>query len=293
MSQASQLYAALSRYARASARAVSETVTLYAMEAFLSRLAQTIYKDDFVLKGGVLLAAYRLRRPTSDIDMEAVNFQVDAAHLLAVVQAVAAVFVDDALAIDPARTEVRAIREGDDYSGLRVKIFAHVDTSALSFHLDISTGDPIWPAARSVAVPRILGGEFEMLGYPLVMVVAEKAVTMLTRGTTSTRWRDIVDLRSFSLTHDFSASELRGAAQRVADFRQVPLTSVSVATRGWPVVAQTKWAAWRRKLALTDICLESFDNQLGEVIQFVDPVFIGTVGDDDTWDSSTQRWHKR
>ena len=132
-----------------------------------------------------------------------------------------------------------------------------------------------------------------MLGYPLVMVIAEKAVTMLTRGTTSTRWRDIVDLRNFSLTHDFSASELRGAAQRVADFRQVPLTSVSVATRGWPVVAQTKWAAWRRKLALTDICLESFDNQLGEVIQFVDPVFIGTVGDDDTWDSSTQRWHKR
>jgi len=47
---------------------------------------------------------------------------------------------------------------------------------------------------RSVVVPRILGGEFEMLGYPLVMVVAEKAVTMLTRGTTSTRWRDIVDL---------------------------------------------------------------------------------------------------
>jgi hypothetical protein len=249
--------------------------------------------DDFVLKGGVLLAAYRLRRPTSDIDMEAVNFHVDAAHLLAVVDAVAAVSVDDALAIDAARTEVRAIRGGDDYSGLRVKIFAHVYTSALSFHLDISTGDPIWPAPRSVAVPRILGGEFEMLGYPLVMVVAEKAVTMLTRGTTSTRWRDIVDLRNFSLTHDFRASELGGAAQRVADFRRVPLTSVSVATTGWPVVAQTKWAVWRRKLALTDICLESFDNQLADVIQFIDPVFTGTVGDVDTWDSSTQRWHRR
>jgi hypothetical protein len=33
VSQASQLYAALSRYARTSGRAVSETVTLYAMEA--------------------------------------------------------------------------------------------------------------------------------------------------------------------------------------------------------------------------------------------------------------------
>ncbi|WP_196845350.1 MULTISPECIES: nucleotidyl transferase AbiEii/AbiGii toxin family protein [unclassified Cryobacterium] len=89
------------------------------MEALLSRLAQTSYKDDFVLKGGVLLAAYHLRRPTNDIDMEAVNFQVDASHLRAVVAAVADVSVDDALAIDPARTEVRSIREGDEYSGLR------------------------------------------------------------------------------------------------------------------------------------------------------------------------------
>ncbi|MFC5932144.1 nucleotidyl transferase AbiEii/AbiGii toxin family protein [Cryobacterium melibiosiphilum] len=292
MSHASQLYAALHRHARASGRAVSETVILYAMEAFLSRLSQTIYKDDFVLKGGVLLAAYRLRRPTSDIDMEAVNFHVDAAHLLAVVEVVAAVSVDDALAIDPARTDIRLIREGDDYSGLRVKIFAHVYTSALSFHLDISTGDPIWPDPRSVTVPRILGGEFEMLGYPLVMVVAEKAVTMLTRGTTSTRWRDIVDLRNFSLSHDFSASEVRGAAQRVADFRQVPLTSVAVATAGWPAIAQPKWAAWRRKLALTEICLESFDDQLADVIEFVDPVFTGAVRADEVWDSSTQRWRK-
>nr|WP_199182371.1 nucleotidyl transferase AbiEii/AbiGii toxin family protein [Cryobacterium sp. Y11] len=158
------------------------------MEAFLSRLAQTVYKDDFVLKGGVLLAAYRLRRPTSDIDMEAVNFRVDAAHLIAVVEAIAAISVDDALAVDLAWMDFTLIREGDDYSVLRVKIFAQVYTSTLSFHLDISTGDPIWPDPRSVAVPRILGGEFEMLGYPLVMVLAEKAVTMLTPGTTSTRW---------------------------------------------------------------------------------------------------------
>lgn len=292
MSMASQLYAALQRHARESGRPVTETVTLYAMEAFLNRLAQTPYREDFVLKGGVLLAAYHLRRPTSDIDMEAVNFQVDAAHLLAVVGAVAAVPVDDAFVIDPVRTDVRAIREGDDYSGLRVKIFAHVYNSAMSFHLDISTGDPIWPDPRVVAVPRILGGQFEMLGYPVVMVVAEKAVTMLTRGATSTRWRDVVDLRNFSKTQDFLAGEVQGAAQRVADFRQVPLTSIAVATAGWPALAQTKWAAWRRKLDLAEQCLESFDEQLAEVIQFVDPIFSGAVRADAGWDRAIKRWHE-
>ena len=290
MSTASQLYAALQRHARDSGRPVTETITLYAMEAFLNRLSQTTYKEDFVLKGGVLLAAYRLRRPTSDIDMEAVNFPVDTAHLLAVVAAVAAVSADDALVIDPASTDVRPIREGDDYSGLRVKIFAHIYDSAMSFHLDISTGDPIWPEPRVVAVPRILGGQFEMLGYPLAMVVAEKAVTMLTRGATSTRWRDIVDLRNFALTQDFHAGEVRGAAQRVADFRQVPLSSIASATAGWPALAQTKWAAWRRKIDLTDQCLESFNEQLADVIQFVDPIFTGAAGADATWDRAVKRW---
>jgi hypothetical protein len=292
VSMASQLYAALHRHARESGRPVTETVTLYAMEAFLNRLAQTPYREEFVLKGGVLLAAYHLRRPTSDIDMEAVNFQVDAAHLLAAVRAVAAVPVDDAFVVDPVRTDVRAIREGDDYSGLRVKIFAHVYNSAMSFHLDISTGDPIWPDPRVVAVPRILGGQFEMLGYPVVMVVAEKAVTMLTRGATSTRWRDVVDLRNFSMTQDFLAGEVQGAAQRVADFRQVPLTSIAVATAGWPALAQTKWAAWRRKLDLTDHCLESFEEQLAEVVQFVDPIFTGAVRADAAWDRVIKRWRE-
>ena len=50
---------------------------------------------------------------------------------------------------------------------------------------------------------------------------------------------------------------------------------------------------WRRKLALTDICLESFDNQVASVIHFVDPVFTGTVGDDDIGGPSTQLWHIR
>lgn len=49
----------------------------------------------------------------------------------------------------------------------------------------------------------------------------------------------------------------------------------------------------RRKLTLTDICLESFDNQLDDVIHFMDPIFTGEVADDEFWDPSTQRWHKR
>src|SRR5450759_5831004 len=47
--------------------------SLYALEGFLLRLAASANSQDFILKGGVLLAAYQLRRPTADIDFAALK----------------------------------------------------------------------------------------------------------------------------------------------------------------------------------------------------------------------------
>lgn len=56
-------------------------------------------------------------------------------------------------------------------------------------------GDPIWPAAVTVRLPRLLDDEPLVLqSYPLPMVLAEKLVTAIARGTANTRWRDFADL---------------------------------------------------------------------------------------------------
>lgn len=290
MSVDSQIYAALQRLARSQGRATSEILTLYALEAFLDRLTRTSYQADFILKGGVLLAAYHLRRPTRDIDMQAINFVVDDEHLRAVVGAVADVDVDDGLAIDPDETRVELIRAEDSYSGLRVHLRVGIYNWTASIHLDISTGDPIWPEAEMVRVPRLLGGEFEIRGHPIATIIAEKAVTMLQRGASSTRWRDLVDVRSFAITRDFPAVDLRIAAQRVADYRSIGLSSVAVAAAGWSDAAQVKWSAWRAKLELQSRCLESFEEQLLDVVTFVDPVFTGQVEDAAIWRHADRTW---
>jgi hypothetical protein len=59
---------ALQREAKAAGRTTAEYLRLYALEGFLLRLVRSPHKNRFVLKGGVLLAAYGLRRPTADID---------------------------------------------------------------------------------------------------------------------------------------------------------------------------------------------------------------------------------
>ena len=43
------------------------------LESFLDRLTRTRHAQDFVLKGGILLASYGVRRPTKDLDAEAIS----------------------------------------------------------------------------------------------------------------------------------------------------------------------------------------------------------------------------
>jgi hypothetical protein len=79
-------YRDLQRLARTEGRPSDELMTLYALEGFLARLVTTTYRDTFVLKGGMLLAAHDTRRPTRDIDVQALNFKNDVGHVLQVVR---------------------------------------------------------------------------------------------------------------------------------------------------------------------------------------------------------------
>lgn len=91
-----QTFNALQRMARQDGRAVHKLLTLYVLEQFLARLVESSYADSFVLKGGVLLAGYGLRRPTRDVDMQAMDFVLDEEHFRQVVAAVAAADADQA-----------------------------------------------------------------------------------------------------------------------------------------------------------------------------------------------------
>jgi hypothetical protein len=63
---AGQRYLALQRKARRVGRPTDELIQLYALEGFLDRLTKSQYAENFVLKGGVLLATLDARRPTGE-----------------------------------------------------------------------------------------------------------------------------------------------------------------------------------------------------------------------------------
>lgn len=129
-----------------------------------------------MLKGGVLLAAFGVRRPTRDIDFQATGVDADLAGIKKLVGGIANVALDDGVVFHTADMGAETIREENIYPGVRVNFTASLATARLHLHVDVNIGDPVKPPAEAVQLPRLLGGDLHLLGFPLAMVHAEKII---------------------------------------------------------------------------------------------------------------------
>lgn len=290
-------YLACQRQARALGRTTASIHTLYALECFLRRLTMTDYASHFLLKGGVLLAAYDVRRPTKDVDMQVVDHPLDPDYLQRVVRAVAALQVPDGMTYLSDDMTIDSIREGTDdlYVGHRVRFDATLAGARIRMQLDISTGDPVSPAPVLVTIPGILPGEqFTVMGHPLENVIAEKTITMLQRGAANTRWRDFLDVYALSCRQPFAAATVRESLERVAASRRVRLAAIRGLAEEFDAQAQAKYARWRSELAMDsaaqdDLCKPLLSDQVRAVAAFIDPIMVDSTANK-TWNPSDQQW---
>jgi Nucleotidyl transferase AbiEii toxin, Type IV TA system len=146
-------------------------VTVRPTKATVSGLAHSPHRSKFVLKGGVLLAAYGLRRPTTDIDGAALQTSNQAEDIRQFVVAVASTALpadlDDGLRFDLDSVTAEAIRDEDKYGGVRIRLVARLASAREPFHVDVGIGDPIWPGPAEISLPRLLGQEpIQLRGYP-------------------------------------------------------------------------------------------------------------------------------
>ena len=239
---------ARSAAAKAGVRApTQEYLIRHVLESFLDRLTHTDHAESFVLKGGILLAAYGVRRPTKDVDVNAISADITAEHITHVVRDIAAVETEDGLVFDTGTITVHQIRDQVEYPGLRVRVKVAIGPWKSTASWDVSTGDPIVPAPRRVRIERVLGPAIELLGYAPETTIAEKAVTILERGVTSTRWRDYVDIVQLA-QQGVDNDELLRSARTVARYRGVTLQPVTPYLSGYGEVGQanSRMAAQRR-----------------------------------------------
>lgn len=251
-------YLALQRLARAQKRATAEVLQLYVLESFLRRLIRSQHDERLVLKGGMLLAAFDLRRATRDVDLLALRTDNDPEVVERMIVEIASVGVDDGVVFLLDTVTASPIRDDDVYPGVRAVAEARLATARIKLSVDINVGDPVVPPPIRTAVPVLLGDErIEVLAYPKSMVVAEKLVTALQRGRASTRWRDFAEL--FELVPgDLLEAEVIGALRAVASHRGVSLQPLGEVLAGMPKESQARWATWRERQGAQERVPEDF-----------------------------------
>ena len=286
---AGRAYLDLRSLARDRRRPVDELLQLYVLEAFLTRLTGSRFADQFVLKGGVLLAAFDERRPTRDIDLQGQAIESDMQTIRETACEVAAIVLDDGVIFEAETATAELIRDEETCTGVRVTMQARLATARLHLHIDTNVGDPITPAPKDVRLPRLLGGAIRLRAYPLAMVHAEKIVTAVTRGTVNTRWRDFADMYMLARHHAIDGTQLVRSTRRVAEHRHVQLAPLIEILAGYGEIGQERWAAWRRRQRLEDRLPERFEDLLTLVIDFADPAITGTA-EGRTWNPITGAW---
>ena len=176
---------------------------IYMMERFLERLTQSEYRDNFIIKGGILVTAMIgvAHRSTMDIDTSMKNLNLSAEDALRVVNQVKDIDLDDGVSFEV--KDVSNIMDEMEYPGIRVTMNANVGRLITPLKIDISTGDVITPRAIEFNYDLLLEDRsISLWSYNLETILAEKLQTALARGILNTRMRDFYDIRMLVDTYE-------------------------------------------------------------------------------------------
>ena len=176
---------------------------IYMMERFLERLAQSEYRDNFIIKGGILVTAMIgvAHRSTMDIDTSMKNLNLSAEDALRVVNQVKDIDLDDGVSFEV--KDVSNIMDEMEYPGIRVTMNANVGRLITPLKIDISTGDVITPRAIEFNYDLLPEDRsISLWSYNLETILAEKLQTVLARGILNTRMRDFYDIRMLLDTYE-------------------------------------------------------------------------------------------
>lgn len=193
----------------------------YMFERLLVRLAASAYKEKFVLKGGMLVAAIvgLDNRATMDLDTTLKNLPLTPEAIRSALEEICAMPSDDEVTFEFGT--ISPIREDDIYGGYRVALTAKFETLLTPLSIDVSTGDAITPHAVPYQFAEIFDEEksYELWAYNIETVMAEKVETILRRSVFNTRPRDFYDAYILASTQKFDKAVFKQALRATAAHR--------------------------------------------------------------------------
>ena len=196
-------------------------------DEFLKIISVSVHRENFMLKGGMLLT-FSLgvqNRSTQDIDFLVKGFPIETVKLKKILEEILGDTnkKDIWFEINDTANEIRA---EDKYGGIRFHVIGHLENIRIPFSIDIATGDPIYPLPRLERYSTILGDVIELNMYPLETVLSEKLQTILTRAEINSRSKDFYDIYTI-LKNKFEViniKELKVAVSMTFSYRKTEVS---------------------------------------------------------------------
>lgn len=184
--------------------APQSVLQVYMLERLLERIAVSPYKDNFILKGGMLISAIlgMSSRSTMDMDTTVKGFELTKENATKILNEICDIELDDGITFKMNRIEL--IREDDDYNGYRATFEAKFKNAMpVIFKIDITTGDAITYKEIEYDYNLMLEDRrIPVWSYNLETILAEKFEAVIKRGITGTRIRDFYDVYMLINTQD-------------------------------------------------------------------------------------------
>lgn len=203
--------------------AAQSVLQTYMLERLLERISISKYKDNFILKGGMLISAMLGidSRTTMDMDTTIKGFPLTKNNITNIMDEICNIEIDDNVKLKINKVEL--IREDDDYGGYRITFEAKYNNEMpVIMKIDITTGDKITYKEIEYSFTLMLEDrKIQIWSYNVETIIAEKFEAIVKRGVLSTRIRDYYDVYMLINTQNkiIDKKNLKDAITLTAQYR--------------------------------------------------------------------------
>ena len=188
-----------------------DLLQMYFFERLLYRISASRYRDNFILKGGLLLAAIfgEDRRTTQDMDTMIKGLEIEPESLLKVFKEILSIKTDDGIIYEI--KGFKDIRLEDKYGGIRLAIVGCKEDLRVNLKIDITTKDPITPREIEFKYKSMFDDNYiKIMAFTKETIIAEKFETLIEDTENDTRAKDFYDI-SILMNEEINEANLRKA----------------------------------------------------------------------------------
>ena len=191
-------------------------------EGILEKISKSKYRENFILKGGLLISSLIGVdvRSTMDMDTTLRGIPLNEVSITNILNEILAIEID--ADIEYKLIKLSPIRQEDVYEDFCASISCIFGKINATLNIDITTGDVITPREMNYSYSKILEeGTISIMTYTIETILAEKFETISSRNITTTRARDFYDLYMvYSIYKDkIDKDLLRKAIERTSKYR--------------------------------------------------------------------------